>query len=67
MEEMVLEAIEDAGAQGASFRQIADYVQCAGVAFSDEEEDALAELMNRMVTARILIARRGRFFIASHD
>lgn len=67
MEEMILEAIEDAGAQGASFRQIADYVQDADIDFTDEQEETLAEVMNTMVRSRQIIARRGRFFIASHD
>jgi hypothetical protein len=67
MEDMILEAIEDAGAQGASLIQIVNYVGCAAMNLGDDYEAVAMSAIDTMVKNRIILSRRGRFFITNND
>lgn len=67
MEEAILEAIEDAGAQGASVQQIISYVECAGTWLGEEYDQEIRKAIDSMVKNRIIIHRRGRFFFIYND
>ncbi len=62
MEEMILEAIEDCGAQGASFKQIVDYIDCADIELDESTEDQIQSAIMSLVGHKKLIMRRNRFF-----
>lgn len=67
MEEMIIEAIEDAGAQGASLVQILEYIGVADVSISDTYEEDVSTTLDSMMKNRIILSRRGRFFITYND
>lgn len=67
MEDMILEAIEDSGAQGASFQQIFDYVTCADIQLGEDSNELVSEELDKMVKSRKILMRRNRFFMAYHD
>lgn len=67
MEEMIAEAIEDAGAQGASLVEIIKYVSYADIEYFEEHEGSLKSTIDKMVEDRKIILRRSRFFMTYHD
>lgn len=67
MEEMIVEAIEDAGAQGASLKEIIGYINCADIEYFDEHEQMVVSALDKMVEDRKIISRRSRFFMTYHD
>jgi hypothetical protein len=67
MEEMIVEAIEDTGAQGASLKEIIGYISCADIEYPEDQEQAVVNTLDKMVEDRKIISRRSRFFMIYHD
>jgi hypothetical protein len=64
----IIDAIEDAGAQGASIEQVFEYIGYASLGLvSEDNQGVIGTTLDNMLKSNIIIFRRNRFFYCKND